>query len=105
MEAMSTGCPVVASRIGGVADLVSDGETGILVEPGDPLALRQAIELLLANPDLRKRMGQCGLRKVVEFQASTVVPRIEHVYEELLQEANISRENDLCGDSVASRRV
>jgi glycosyltransferase involved in cell wall biosynthesis len=88
-----------------VADLVVDGETGILVEPGDSTALRQAIELLLANPDLRQRMGQSALRKVVEFQASTIVPRIEHVYEELLQKANLSRKNDLYGDGVATRRA
>src|SRR5947209_20560861 len=95
MEAMSLGCPVVASRIGGLVDLVADGETGLLVEPGNPSALQQAIERLLANPNLGRRMGQVALRKVVEFQASTVVPRIEHVYEELLQKADSSRKKDL----------
>ena len=89
MEAMSLGRPVVASRIGGLADLVDDGETGLLIEPGDSSALRQAIELLLGHPDLRERMGQAALSKVVEFQASTVVPRIEHVYKELLIRQNI----------------
>ena len=84
MEAMSTGRPVIASRTGGLADLVDDGETGLLVQPGDPLELRQAIERLLANPDLRKRMGQAALHKVVEFQASSIVPRIEQVYEEVV---------------------
>ncbi len=84
MEAMSAGCPVIASRIGGLADLVADGETGLLIQPGDPLELRQAIERLLANPDLRKRMGQAALHKVVEFQASSVVPRIEQAYEEVV---------------------
>jgi glycosyltransferase involved in cell wall biosynthesis len=87
LEAMSTGCPVIASRIGGLVDLVADGETGFLVQPGDASALREAIERLLADPDLRMRMGQAALHKVVEFQASTVVPRIEHVYEQLLQKA------------------
>ncbi len=85
LEAMSTGCPVIASRIGGMTDLVVDGETGFLVEPGNVLALRQAVERLLANPDLRESMRQAALRKVVEFQADTIIPRIEHVYEELLQ--------------------
>jgi glycosyltransferase involved in cell wall biosynthesis len=102
MEAMTAGRPVIASRIGGLVDLVADGETGLLVEPGNPSALRQAIERLLANPDLRRRMGQVALRKVVEFQASTVVPRIEHVYEELLQKANPSRKNGLRNDSLAT---
>ena len=84
MEAMSAERPVIASRIGGLPDLVADGETGFLVQPGDPSALQQAIEQLLADPNLRRRMGQAALRKVVEFQASTVVPRIEQVYGELL---------------------
>ena len=84
MEAMSTGCPVIASRIGGLADLVEDGETGLLIQPGDPFELRQAIERLLADPELRNRMGQAALHKVVEFQASSIVPRIEQVYEEVV---------------------
>ena len=84
MEAMSAGRPVIASRIGGLADLVADGETGLLVQPGDPLALQQAIERLLADPDLRGRMGQAAQRKASEFQASAVVPRIEHAYEHVL---------------------
>ena len=102
MEAMSTGRPVIASRIGGLVDLVADGETGFLVQPGDSLALQQAIERLLADPDLRRRMGQAALRKVVEFQASTVVPRIEQVYEELLQKVNPSQRTSLRDDSVGA---
>ncbi len=90
MEAMSEARPVIASRIGGIPDLVDDGRSGLLVEPGDPLALRLAIEQLVANPDLRQSMGQAALRKVVEFQASTVVPRIESVYEKLLQQGDPS---------------
>jgi glycosyltransferase involved in cell wall biosynthesis len=84
MEAMSTGRPIIASRIGGLIDLVADGETGFLVQPGDPSVLQQAIERLLTNPDLRIRMGLAALRKVIEFQANTVVPRIEQVYENVL---------------------
>jgi glycosyltransferase involved in cell wall biosynthesis len=85
IEAMAAGRPVIASRIGGMADLVEDGETGLLIEPGDAAALREAIERLLSNPGLRNRMGQAALRKVTEFQASAIVPRIEQIYEELLQ--------------------
>ncbi|MBV9709196.1 MAG: glycosyltransferase family 4 protein [Chloroflexi bacterium] len=83
MEAMIMGKPVVASRISGLVDLVADGETGFLVQPGDSSALQQAIECLLAHPDLRSRMGQAALHKVTAFQASTVVPHIEHVYEQV----------------------
>lgn len=88
IEAMASARPVIASQIGGIPDLVVDGETGILVAPGDPVALRQAIERLLADPGLRERMGQAGQRKVREFQASAVVPRIEAVYSKLLQETS-----------------
>jgi glycosyltransferase involved in cell wall biosynthesis len=83
MEAMASGRPVIASQIGGLPDLVADGETGFLVAPGDPVALRQAIQRLLDDPDLRERMGQAGRRKVAEFQASSAVPRIEQVYQKL----------------------
>lgn len=91
VEAMSAGRPVIASRIGGMADLVIDGETGLLVEPGDSKALQIAIECLLSNPELRSRMGLAARQKVVEFQASTIVPRIEQVYEELLRGQEGSR--------------
>jgi glycosyltransferase involved in cell wall biosynthesis len=84
MEAMSVGCPVIASRIGGSTDLVIDGETGLLIEPGDPSALREATERLLANPSLRREMGQAALRKVKEFRANVIVPRIEQVYEQVV---------------------
>jgi len=84
LEAMATGRPVIASRIGGLADLVVDGETGFLVAPGDAGALGEAIERLLADPALRARMGQAGQQRVVEFQPAAVVPRIEGIYRELL---------------------
>lgn len=85
LEAMSVGRPVIASRTGGIIDLVADGETGLLVQPGDPLALQQAIEQLLAAPDLRSRMGQAAQRRFSEFQVSALVPRFEQVYKDVLQ--------------------
>jgi glycosyltransferase involved in cell wall biosynthesis len=84
IEAMATGRPVVASRIGGMVDLVSPEETGLLVPPGDVTALRHAMERLILNPDLRTRMGQAAERRVLEFQAKSVVPRIEQVYERVI---------------------
>lgn len=84
LEAMASGRPVVGSRIGGISDEIADGETGILVEPNDPDALRVALERLLADPALRERMGQAAKRRAVMFQVSTVVPQIERVYAEVL---------------------
>jgi glycosyltransferase involved in cell wall biosynthesis len=56
-EAMAYGRPVVASAVGGLRDLVVDGETGLLVPPGDVAALRSALERLLADAELRRRLG------------------------------------------------
>jgi glycosyltransferase involved in cell wall biosynthesis len=85
IEAMAASRPVIASRSGGLADIVVDGETGYLVPPGDVSALRQAIERLLADPQLAMRMGQAGKKRVAEFHASAVVPRIERVYQTLTE--------------------
>jgi glycosyltransferase involved in cell wall biosynthesis len=84
IEAMLAGVPVIASRNGGFLDLVADEKTGLLVEPGDPVALQQAIERLLEDSDLRQRMGQAARQHVKNFQAGTVVPRIEQVYKRVL---------------------
>jgi glycosyltransferase involved in cell wall biosynthesis len=56
-EAMAHGRAVVASAVGGLRDLVQDEETGLLVPPGDPKALRAAIDRLLADEELRRRLG------------------------------------------------
>jgi glycosyltransferase involved in cell wall biosynthesis len=63
-EAMAHGRPVVASAVGGLLDLVVDGETGILVPPGDVDALREALERLLGDEALRRRMGDAGRARV-----------------------------------------
>ena len=73
------GRPFIASRIGGLSDIIVDGETGLLVTPGDWRALQQAIGRLLADQELRERMGAMAKQRAVEFQARTVVPRIEHL--------------------------
>jgi glycosyltransferase involved in cell wall biosynthesis len=66
-EAMAHGRPVVASAVGGLLDLVRDEETGLLVPPRDPAALRAAIERLLADPELRLRLGSAARNHVAEL--------------------------------------
>src|ERR671937_549308 len=66
LEAMAYGKPVVASAVGGIPELVEDGVTGFLVEPGDVAGLRQAIERLLADPALRRRLGRAARARVGE---------------------------------------
>jgi glycosyltransferase involved in cell wall biosynthesis len=65
-EAMAHGKAVVASAVGGLRDLVADGETGVLVPPGDVGALREALVRLLADRDLRDRLGAAGRERIRE---------------------------------------
>jgi len=60
LEAMAADLPVVASRVGGVPEQVSEGETGLLVEPGDPAELAAALRRLVADASLRRRLGAAG---------------------------------------------
>jgi glycosyltransferase involved in cell wall biosynthesis len=64
LEAMAAGLPVVASRVGGLPELVVEGETGLLVTPGEPGELAAAIERLLGDPALRARFGAAGRARV-----------------------------------------
>jgi glycosyltransferase involved in cell wall biosynthesis len=61
-EAMAAGLPVIATRVGGIPEIISDGETGLLVSPGDATQLAGAIEFLADNPDARARMGRTLVR-------------------------------------------
>jgi glycosyltransferase involved in cell wall biosynthesis len=66
LEAMSSGTPVVASRIGGLAEVVVDGETGFLVEPGDVETLEDRLALLLSDRHLATRLGANARDLVME---------------------------------------
>jgi glycosyltransferase involved in cell wall biosynthesis len=66
LEAMAAGLPVVASRVGGVPELVVDGQTGLLVPAGDPERLAGAVGWLLADAALRRRLGEAGRARVRE---------------------------------------
>ncbi len=62
MEAMTRGIPVVATRVGGVSELVMDGRNGVLVPPGDAMALSEALRLILDDPEWAQTIGLCGAR-------------------------------------------
>jgi glycosyltransferase involved in cell wall biosynthesis len=84
LEAMAVGRAVLATATGGIVDMVTDGETGLLVPPGDEAALCRAMgEMLDPATDLA-RFGRAGRRNVEHFTASHVVPRIEAVYTEVI---------------------
>jgi len=80
VEAMASGVPVVASEVGGLAELVLPGETGLLVRPGDAGALAGALDQLLGDPALRSRMGTAAKARAVDFTAASIVPRVIEAY-------------------------
>jgi len=76
---------VVATRVGGVSELVEDGATGFLVPPRDPDALAEALQKLIADPELRRHMGQAGREKALkEFTLDRMLRETERVYREVL---------------------
>lgn len=85
IEAMAAGCPVVATRVGGVPDVVDDGVHGHLVGAGDPAGLATAIAGLLGDPHRRHAMGQAGRARVSPaFEASRLVRDMDRLYTTLL---------------------
>jgi glycosyltransferase involved in cell wall biosynthesis len=86
LEAMDAGVPVVASRIGGLVEVVEDGRTGLLVPDGDAVALASAMRSILTRPDQGRGLGEAGRRKVEsEFRATAMVDCIESLYEVALE--------------------
>ena len=77
LEAMASAVPVVATRVGGIPELIVDGESGILVPPDDSAALARACERLLASDELRTSLAEGGVRRVEErFTLADVARRI-----------------------------
>jgi glycosyltransferase involved in cell wall biosynthesis len=85
VEAMSVGLPIVASRVGGIPDLVKHGENGLLVPPANTSALEQAISDLLSDKARRKRMGETGKRMCRSYSVEAMVEQIDALYKNLLE--------------------
>ena len=84
VEAMAAGLPIVASRVGGIPDLVKHGENGILVPPANAGALEQAISDLLSDKARRKRMGEAGKKMCRPYSVEAMVEKIDNLYARLL---------------------
>jgi colanic acid/amylovoran biosynthesis glycosyltransferase len=87
-EAMAYGRPVVATAVGGLADSIEDGETGLLVPPGDVAALREALTRLLADGDLRAQVGQAArMRASNLFTPEAAAAALLRVYQQNVERA------------------
>jgi len=85
LEAMSYSKPVIGSRIGGIPELVADGETGLLFEPGNVAQLRGCLLQMLADPDRRKSMGQAGRERLErQFSLNAHNQALLNIYQELI---------------------
>jgi glycosyltransferase involved in cell wall biosynthesis len=94
LEAMAMEKPVVASHVGGIPDLVKHRLNGLLVEPGDVVGLTNALEQVLSNSELSRKMGKEGRKRIQEqFSSDIMVQSIDRVYQELLTKKGIAIEN------------
>ncbi len=88
LEAMACGTAVVGSRTGGIPEVVADGETGLLVPPGEPEPLAEALNALILDPDRAAAMGQAGRKRVVaEFGWAAIAAQTAALYAELANRA------------------
>jgi L-malate glycosyltransferase len=85
MEAMACGCCAIASNVGGNPELIEDGVTGLLFQPGDETALVNALERLIENPALRQRLAESAVERIhANFSLQASAARMAEIYVELI---------------------
>ena len=86
LEAMACSKAVVGARSGGIPDMVDHGVNGMIVPPNDPVALAEAMQALIDDPERTRHMGTLAAVKAKHFMASSVVPKLEQVYFDAIAE-------------------
>jgi glycosyltransferase involved in cell wall biosynthesis len=105
-EAMSSGIPVIASRIGGIPELVEDGITGFLFEPGDPADLAAKMDRFVAEPALLDTLGRNGRVRMRDNSYREQVQKILHVYESINnQSITTARTSDRALIACVGKRI
>jgi glycosyltransferase involved in cell wall biosynthesis len=99
-EAMTAGVPVVASRVGGLTNLIGEGQTGLLVRPGDAEDLAGALVSLLLEPQAAEELGARGQAQAAARPHALVVDRMAHLYRTL---ARATRSHEEIGGSRRDR--
>lgn len=84
MEAMAVGLPVIATDIPGTREMISDGINGRLVPPGDPIALANAINTMIENPQMRQNLSEAGKETVKQYSIEEIAKRYLELYEALM---------------------
>jgi glycosyltransferase involved in cell wall biosynthesis len=84
LEAMSYGLPVITTPVGGITEIVKNNVTGILVNPGNQKQIKEAIDILITNKNLRNEMGQASYRSVVNYFPDKVEKQLQDIYKNLL---------------------
>ena len=86
LEAMSYGIPVITTPVGGIPEVIKDEHNGLLVTPGDPTELDQAMKKLIASPELRRKMSANNLIDIQEFFPEKIMRQLQQIYESVLSD-------------------
>ena len=90
LEAMAAGVPVIASRVGGILDIIEDGKTGLLIEPGNPEEIAKAISKIYQDSVLREQLINNAIAELKRYNWKNMAERVFKIYENIISRRNIS---------------